>query len=169
MPQITQLAEVFASQLFWLAVFFGLIFFGIGRGMLPRVRSAIDQRDSKVADDLEKAKLARTSAEETEARWRARMDEARVEASRIAQEAKGASARETEARVKDALGEIDSKVELARLRIRDAVAAARAELEAVAAEGAQQMVQQLTGIKVERQDAAKAVKSELEIMTPVER
>jgi len=97
------------------------------------------------------------------------MDEARVEASRIAQEAKGASARETEARVKEALGEIDSKVELARLRIRDAVAAARTELEAVAAEGAQQMVQQLTGIKVERQDAAKAVKSELEIMTPVER
>ena len=169
MPQITQLADVFASQLFWLAVVFGLIFFGIGRGMLPRVRSAVDQRDRKVAEDLEQAKAARTTAEETETRWRTRMDEARVEAARIAQEAKGASARETEARVRDALAEIDSKVELARLRIRDAVAAARTELEAVAAEGAQQVVHQLTGISVDRQEAAKAVQSELEMMTPVER
>ena len=39
MPQITQLADVFASQLFWLTVMFGLIFFGVGRGMLPKINS----------------------------------------------------------------------------------------------------------------------------------
>ena len=169
MPQISQLSEVFSSQLFWLAVVFGLIFFGIGRGMLPKIRSTVDARDHQVSDDLEKAKAARTGAEETEARWRARMDEARVEAARIAQEAKSESGRETEARIKAAVDEIDSRVEAARQRIRDAAAAARAELEAVAADAAQQMVEQLTGIKVESQDAAKAVEAELQVMTTIER
>ena len=37
MPQIEQLSEVFASQLFWLIVTFGLIYFVIGRGMMPKI------------------------------------------------------------------------------------------------------------------------------------
>ena len=161
MPQITQLAEVFASQLFWLAIFFGLIFFVVARGMLPKIRSTVDTRDAQVAEDLEKAKAARSGAEETEAALRTRMDSARLDAARVAQEAKQASARETEARIKDALAEIDAKVEAARLRIRSSVEAARAEMEAVAAEAAQQMVEQLTGIKIDKKDASKAVGDEL--------
>jgi F-type H+-transporting ATPase subunit b len=161
MPQITQLAEVFASQLFWLAVVFGLIFFGIGRGMLPKIRSTVVARDRQVTDDLEKARAARATAEQTEAEWRERMDHARTEASRIAQQAKQASAHEAEARVKEALQQIDARIEQARSRIRAAVAAARAEMELVAAEAAQQMVAQLTGLKVDKEEASSAVKAEI--------
>ena len=161
MPQITQLTEVFASQLFWLAIFFGLIFFVVARGMLPKVRSTVDARDAKVAEDLEKAKAARTAAEETEAAWRARMDVARADASRVAHDAKQESARETEARVKAALEQIDAKVEAARQRIRKSVEGARAEMESVAADAARQMVKQLTGIKVDKKDASRAIEAEL--------
>src|SRR5690349_10302086 len=154
MPQIAQLSMVFASQLFWLVVSFGLIFFVVGRGMLPRVRSTITARTDKIAEDLEKAKSAQADAERIEAEWRDRMDQAKLDATRIAQEAKRESARETEAKVKDALDEIDAKVEHARLRIRTAVEAARAELEVVAVEASQQMVEQLTGLKIDRKDAA---------------
>jgi len=92
-----------------------------------------------------------------------------LEGLHAAHEAKSESGRETEARIKAAVDEIDSRVEAARQRIRDAAAAARAELEAVAADAAQQMVEQLTGIKVESQDAAKAVEAELQVMTTIER
>jgi F-type H+-transporting ATPase subunit b len=169
MPQISQLSAVFASQLFWLALVFGLIFFGIGRGMLPKVRSTIGARERKIADDLEKARAARAKADETEAAWRARMDEARVEAARIAQEAKQESARNTERRVNEALVQIDAKVESARVRIWTSVRAARAEMEVVAAEAAQQMVEQLTGMKIDKNDAAKAVTAELQALGPAAR
>jgi F-type H+-transporting ATPase subunit b len=43
------------------------------------------------------------------------------------------------------------------------VTAARAEIEAVAAEATQEMVARLTGIKVDRKDAASAVKAELNV------
>src|SRR3954452_23585236 len=100
MPQITQLPFIFFSQLFWLLLVFGIIFFGIGRGMLPKIQGTVDARERKIAADLEHAQAARVAADETEAAWRARMDSARAEAARLAQEAKQESARETEARVK---------------------------------------------------------------------
>jgi F-type H+-transporting ATPase subunit b len=163
MPQINQLPFIFFSQLFWLLLVFGIIFFVIGRGMLPRIQSTVEARENKIAEDLERAQAARAGADETEAAWRARMDAARADAAKIAQEAKQQSARETEAKVKKAADKIGLKVETAEGKIRDAVTAARAEIEAVAAEATQEMVARLTGIKVDTKDAASAVKAELNV------
>jgi F-type H+-transporting ATPase subunit b len=163
MPQITQLPYIFASQLFWLAVVFGLIFFVVGRGMLPKIQSTIDAREKKIGEDLSQAQAARAEADEKEAAWRARMDAARAEAVRLAQEAKQASAKDTEAKVKKATDKISLKVDSAEARIREAVQSARAEIEAVAAEASQEMVARLTGIKVDKHEAARAVKAELHV------
>src|SRR5437868_1189082 len=100
MPQLYQLSDVFLSQLFWLAIALGFIFFVIARGMVPKIQATVDAREQRIVRDLEAAQKARTAADETEAEWRARMDAARVEAARIAQEAKQASAKRTEAKVK---------------------------------------------------------------------
>lgn len=161
MPQITQLPYIFGSQFFWLVVVFGIIFFVIGRGMLPKIRSTAEVREKAIADDLAKAQAARAVADATEAAWRERADAARVEAAKVAQEARQASARAAEKRIKAAVGRIDEKADLAAQRIRDAVTAARTELEAVAAEAAQEMVERLTGMKIDRKEAAKAVAAEL--------
>lgn len=163
MPQLVQLPEIFWSQLFWLAVVFGIIFFAIGRGMVPKIQSTVDAREKQIADDLERAQAARTAADQTELAWRERMDAARAETARIANEAKQASARDTEAKVKKAADKISLKVESAQGKIREAVASARAEIEAVATEATQEMVKRLTGLKVEQKDAATAVKAELNV------
>jgi F-type H+-transporting ATPase subunit b len=163
MPQITQLPFIFASQLFWLAVVFGIIFFAIGRGMVPKIQSTVEAREKKIAEDLERAQAARAAAEETEEAWRARMDAARADAAQLANDAKQASAKDTEAKVKKAADKINLKVESAEGKIRAAVEAARAEIESVAAEATQEMVSRLTGIKIDKKDAAQAVKAELNV------
>jgi F-type H+-transporting ATPase subunit b len=161
MPQITQLPFIIFSQLFWLAIVFGIIFFGIGRGMLPKIQSTVDAREKKIAEDLERAQAARAAAEETEAAWRASMDAARAEAAKLSQDAKQASAIKTEKKVQAAAEKINLKVETAQAKIRDALEAARAEIEAVAAEATQEMVTRLTGINVDQKEAVQAVKAEL--------
>lgn len=160
MPQITQLSMIFASQLFWLAVVFGILFFGIARGMVPKIQATVDARETKIAEDLASAQAARTAAEETEAAYREAMDASRAEAARIAQDARAESARETEAKVKAAADKIAAKVATAEAKIRAAADAARAEVEKVAVEATQEMVAKLTGIKVGRDEAASAVKAE---------
>src|SRR6185437_452487 len=102
MPQLSQLSDVALSQFLWLAIALGFIFFVIARGMVPKIQAAVDAREQRIAGDLEAAQKARVAADETEAAWRDRMDAARAEAARIAAEAKQASARDTEAKVKKA-------------------------------------------------------------------
>lgn len=163
MPQLNQLPEIFWSQLFWLAVVFGLIFFVIGRGMVPKIQGTVTSREQKIGSDLEAAQAARAAADQTEAQWRERMDIARAEAAKLSNEAKQASSRETEAKVKAAADKINQKVEASEQKIREAVRSARAEVESVAAELTQEMVTRLTGLKVDARDAAQAVKAELNV------
>ena len=163
MPQLSQLSTVYLSQFLWLAIALGFIFFVIARGMVPKIQATVDARESRIAGDLEAAQKARAAADETEAAWRARIDAARADAARIAQEAKQASAQETEKKIKAAADKINRKVETAQAKIRDASTAARAEIEALAAEAAQEMVRRLTGIAVDKKEAAQAVKADLNV------
>ena len=163
MPQLSQLSEVYLSQFLWLAIALGFIFFVIARGMVPKIQATVEAREQRIAGDLEAAQKARAAADETEAAWRQRMDAARVEAARIAQDAKAESGRDTEAKVKAAADKINLKVESAQGAIRDALASARSEIESVAAEAAQEMVRRVTGLTIEKKDAAAAVKAELNV------
>ena len=65
--------------------------------------------------------------------------------------------------MKKAADKLNIKVDAAESKIRGALDAARAEIEAVAAEATQEMVERLTGIKVAKKEAADAVKAELNV------
>ena len=163
MPQINQLSEIFFSQLFWLLIVFGIIYFGIARGMVPKIQSTVELREKTIADDLEKAQAARSEAEEIETAYRERMDVSRAEAAKLTREARQASALETENKVRAASEQIAKKVAAAEAEIRTAAGAARAEVEAVAVDATQEMVAKLTGVKVARDTAAAAVKDEFHV------
>ena len=62
MPQLNQLAEVALSQFFWLLLVLGLIYFGIGKAMLPKIQSTVDLREKRIADDLAAAEAARAAS-----------------------------------------------------------------------------------------------------------
>jgi F-type H+-transporting ATPase subunit b len=159
MPQINQLALVAYSQFFWLLVVLALLYFGIGRLMLPKIQSTVDARDQRIQDDLAAAQAARVAADETETAYRARIDESRAEALKVAAAAKASSAKATEERMRAANEANQAKVEQAEARIRAAAEAALAEIEDVASEVAQDMVTRLAGLKVTAAEAKKAVKA----------
>lgn len=161
MPQISQLAETFASQLFWLLLTFGIVFFVIGKMMLPKVTSTVDQRDKSVADDLAAAEAARAAADQQEEAWRLRENAAREAAQKRVGEARARAALATEKTLAKANAKIEAKVTAAEAKITEASSAAAAEIEAVAADAAQDIVGRLTGAKVTEADAKKAVKAVL--------
>ena len=158
MPQIDQISEIFASQLFWLIVTFGLIYIVIGRGMVPKISSTVEARDRRIADDLAAAEQARLAADETEEAYRLKTAESRAAALKVTQAAKDASARETEQRIAAADAETAEKTAAAEARIRAAADAALADIDTVAAEAAQDMVAKLSGANVSREQAEAAVK-----------
>jgi F-type H+-transporting ATPase subunit b len=162
-PQLSQLSQVYLSQFLWLAIALAFVFFVVARGMVPKIQATVDAREQRIAGDLAAAQAARATADETEAAWRERMDSARAEAARIAQDAKSQSAQDTEGKVKAAADQINAKVEAAQGSIRDALSSARAEIEAVATEATQEMVQRVAGLTVDPNAAAAAVKAEMNV------
>jgi F-type H+-transporting ATPase subunit b len=161
LPQIVQLPQIFWSQLFWLLLVFGIIYFAIGRGMVPKIQSVVDDRDKKISDDLAAAQKARDDAEKVEAAYRERIEATRADAMKLAAEAKQDAAREVEKRLAVIDAEIGKRTDEAQARIRDAADKARRELEPVAAEAASQLVTKLTGKTVTSADAQPAVKAVL--------
>lgn len=158
MPQIAQLAETYSSQIFWMLVFFGLVFFVIGRGMVPRVMDTISSRDKTIADDLAAAQAARDQADREEEAWRIRENENRASAQAIISEAKAAAAAKSEKKLAAAQKRIDKKLADAEERIDSARGQAMTQVEAVAADAAQDIVSRLTGAKVTAAKAKSAVK-----------
>jgi F-type H+-transporting ATPase subunit b len=161
MPQIAQIGEIYASQLFWLAIFFGLSVIVIGYGMLPRVMSTVEMRDNQIAADLKEAEAAQAQADALEDGYREAMDKSRAEAGRLTAEAKAAAAKKTEASLKRAEGSINKKLDTAAEELAAARAAALAEIEDVAAEAVRDLVGKVSTLSVDEKTARQAVAKEL--------
>jgi F-type H+-transporting ATPase subunit b len=158
MPQINQLAEVAYSQFFWLLVVLVILYVGIGLNVVPKIEAGIAARDDRIADDLAAAQDARKGADEVEAAYRARMDDSRAEALKLANEAKAASARDAEEKVRGANAETAESIAAAEARIREAARAAIMDIDAVSAAAAREMVQRLAGLEVTQERAAEAIR-----------
>lgn len=161
MPQINQIADVLYSQVFWLLLTLAVMYFGIGRGMLPKILSTVDARNSRISDDLAAAERAKADAEATEEAYRLSMDQARAEALKVTQAAKEKTAKDAETRLKAADTELAAKADAAEASLRAASAAAVKDIESIAAQAAEEIVAKLTGAKIAKADAANAVKAAL--------
>lgn len=163
MPQISQLATTYSSQIFWILVFFGLVFFVIGRGMVPKVMATVDARDKQIADDLAGAEAARRAADAQEEAWRLQAGRQRSEAQALIAKAKAEGAKAAEGRLAEAGRKVDARLSQAEARIAAARQGALDELEAVASEAAGDIVARLAGITVAPDAARAAVKEALNV------
>ena len=157
MPQIDQFASIYVSQLFWLVVVFALIYFGIGRAMLPRIARTVDDRDARISGDLAAAEQARKQADAADDAYQAKLAESRAEAQSAAAAAKSQATAAAEVRLRAADAEIHQRVSHAEIALANARLSAVAQVELVATEVAQELVARVAGMTVERGRAAVAV------------
>lgn len=157
MPQLQQIAGTYASQLFWLLLVFGVLYFGIARAMLPKVGRIIESRETKIAGDLAEAQSAQTRASEAQALQQSTLGKARGEAQSLVADAT-ASAQEDNGRRLAALdSELAAKLTAAEARISEASATAAAEVDRIASEAAADIVARLTRAAKADEGAAPAV------------
>lgn len=158
MPQIDQIADTLSSQVFWLLVFFGLTFFVVGLGMVPKIMGTVDLRDQQIAGDLAAAQAARDAADSEEAAWRTRENANRAAAQALIGEAKAKAAAASAAKLAKAQGRLDARLAEAETAIEAARASAMAEIEGVASDAARDIVARVAGAEVELAAAQAAVK-----------
>jgi F-type H+-transporting ATPase subunit b len=161
MPQIAQLSQTYASQIFWVLIIFGFVFFVIGRGMVPKVMATVEARDKQIANDLAAAESARRAADAEEEAWKAHHNQQRAEAQAIITKAKADAAKATESKLAGANTTIGARITAAEQRIAAARDGALGEIETVAAEAAGDIVSRVAGVSVSPDAARAAVKEAL--------
>ena len=161
MPQISQIAATYASQIFWLLATFGFVFIVIGLGMLPKIESTVDARDKRISDDIDAAKAASARADQIEEEYRVKANEDRAKAQKITQAAKEKAAKAAEKRLAEADAKIGGQIAAAEAEIAKATTSAMTEIETIAAEAALEMVAKVSGAKASAAAATKAVKAAL--------
>lgn len=161
MPQIAQLGQYYASQIFWMLIFFGITFFVVGRGMVPKVMDTVATRDKQISDDLKAAEQARAAADAEEEAWRVRENANRSQAQGLIAEARAKAAVVTTERLAVAQGVIDARIHEAEQRIAQARRSAAAEIEDVAADAARDIVARIAGLSPDDAAVRAAVKENL--------
>ncbi|MBL0319838.1 MAG: hypothetical protein IPP74_11200 [Alphaproteobacteria bacterium] len=85
MPQLDP--SSFASQLFWLALTFSLLFVVLSVFLLPRIRGILEHRQSTIEAGLAEARAFRDLAESALFDYQSTMSDSRSEGAKIMQEA----------------------------------------------------------------------------------
>lgn len=141
LPQMD--VSTFPSQIFWLAVTFGLLYWIISTLVLPRLGAAIEERRDRIADDLDRAAESRRLAEEAEAAYGRSLQDARAKAQAIAAATREEVGAEIGAQQKDAEASLAAKTEAAEQRIAQMKSSAAAKVREAAADTTRAIVEAL--------------------------
>ena len=91
-PGLPQLkVDTWPSQLFWLAVVFGIGYIFMARVVTPRIGSVLEERRTRLDDDLTRAREASAEAAQTRTEYEASLEEARADAAEFARKAAAAA------------------------------------------------------------------------------
>ena len=153
--------ETFASQLLWLAIFFGLLYWLVSKVFAPRLTDVIEGRASRIARDLDDAAVAKAKAEEAGVAYEKSLADAKAKAQGIAQAKRDEVNAAVEARRKALEGDLAAKLTAAEAQIATTKAKAMSNVESIASEAAAAIVQRLGGSAPSKGDLDAALKAAL--------
>lgn len=157
MPQLDP--ATFATQVFWLAICFVLLYLLMWKVALPRIGDILTERQDRIDDDLQKAEKLRNEAAEVLAAYERTMAEGRDKAQAILRETGDRLAKESADRQAALTERLKRQTEEAERRIDAARREALANVRVAAAEAAQAAAAKLTDSEVARADAERAVQA----------
>lgn len=155
MPQLD--FSTFSPQLIWLVITFLGLYLLMSRVALPRIGGVIEQRQSKIADDIDAAQSLKNETDKAIAAYEQALAEARAKAHTIAQETRDTLNAEVDAERAKIDAEIAEKVTKAERAIATTKAAAMKDVRKIAGDVAGDIVSQLTGSKITKAAVTKAV------------
>ena len=149
--------STFSSQLIWLAITLGALYFVLSRIALPRIGEVIEERSDRIQRDLDEAERLKNETEEAIASYEQALAEAKGKAHGIAQTNRDKLTAEVEAERAKIDEQLATAAAEAEARITASKAEAMASVSDVAKDTAQSIVSHLLGTDVSADEAAKAV------------
>lgn len=147
----------FASQLFWLAITFGGLYYVMANIALPRVAGIIEDRRNRIASDLESASAAQRNADEAGAAYEKTLTDAKASAQKNVQELRDKLAVEADARRRGLEADLNARLADAEQQITAMKTQAMTNVSAIASDAAAAIVSKLTGREADPRLLADAI------------
>lgn len=155
LPQLD--SRTYPSQIFWLIVSFGLLYYLLKTKAIPRIADILETRQDRINADLDRAARLRAEAEAALKEHDRIIAQAQAEAQRRLREAQDRLAADLARHQAQLDAELARKLHDAEARITAAKRAALAEITGAAVELAQAATKRLAGIEVGVEEARAAV------------
>ncbi|HEY7243517.1 MAG TPA: F0F1 ATP synthase subunit B' [Xanthobacteraceae bacterium] len=147
----------FASQIFWLALTFVILYAVMSRVALPRIGSILEDRRRRIDGDLQEAQRLKGDADATLAAHEKTLGDARARAQTLASETRTKASAAVEAKRK----EVDAKLAMRIAEAEKGIAATRAvamgHVHGIATDAAAAIMERLTGKQTAGPEIAAAV------------
>ncbi len=131
------------SQLFWLTLTFGALYWLMAGKFLPSLGGAIEERRDRIADDLDQAAEFKRQAEDAESAYNKALADARAKAGAIAADTRAEMDKEIAALQAETEAALESQLGAAEARITAMKADASAKVREAAAETTRAVVETL--------------------------
>jgi F-type H+-transporting ATPase subunit b len=147
----------FASQIFWLAITFSVLYLWFSRKTLPEISGVIANRREHIQSDLDTADKLALEAEFVQNSYEHKLDQARTEARSILDGA-GTVMTAKAAQAMESLRErTEREMAIAETRITAARSKAMTEINSVAAQAALDVAYKLAGLDITQDEALAAI------------
>ena len=149
--------EHFASQILWLAISFGLLYYLVSKVALPRVAGILEDRHDRIAWDLSEAERLKQESDDAVAPYETALAEAREKAHGIARGTDDKLAADVSAKRAAVEADLTAKLVEAEQRIAAIKTEAMAEVGGIAAEATRAIVEAMVPAEVSREEIDGAV------------
>ena len=146
----------YPSQIFWLTLTFGILYWVLSRMVLPRMSANLERRSDTIADDLDEAARLNDQAEEAKQALEVSLAKARAGARETVQKAEDKMVEEIAAETRKVDEAIDKKLATAEARISEVRAEAMSNVQTVASDATASILKRL-GLSASENDISKAV------------
>ncbi|MEM9234597.1 MAG: F0F1 ATP synthase subunit B' [Pseudomonadota bacterium] len=155
LPQLD--VDTYASQIFWLLITFGILYFLCARVFLPRLGGIIEERRNRIADDFDQAAEFKREAEEAEAAYMKSLADAKARAAQIAAETRA----QIDAEIAELQAETDRELEAELSSSEDRIAKTTKAANAAVMDAAKETTKALVVALIDESPSDDAVDSAL--------
>ena len=155
MPQLDP--EFWISQIFWLIVIFSSLYFVIWKIFLPKITLSIENRKSRVVNDLDEAQKLKEDSEKKLKEYSKIIENSKKEAKKIVEDSKKKLDKDIESKKKKFNDEIERELIVAEKEIKKLRESSVLNISKIAAETSGEIMKQIIDIEVNKSSVSAIV------------
>ena len=155
MPQLNP--EFWAAQIFWLILTFSSLYLIIWKVFLPKITLSLENRKSRVVNDLDEAQKLKENAEKKLNEYNKIIEESKKEAKKIIEDNKKKLDRDIKNKKYKFNDEIEKELMAAEKEIKDLKKSSISSINNIAAETSVEIIKQIINIQVNKSSVSAIV------------